>query len=242
MKEILQSKMTDKAASPRQGRSSGSGLFRHPVACFLYVLSVMLISTPFIQHLKSGEIIAGLMMTMVLLFAVPAVGNSRMALVWAIVLVIPAIIAKWVYHLWPNVMPQIAFLVFGFLFILFVIANLFHFIFRTRRVDSEVLSAGIATHLMICLLFSLVYQLVALLVPDSFAFSAAVANSSMKGFTATYFSFITLCTVGYGDIIPVSDAARAVAMAEGGIGVFYIATLIARLVSLYSSREITEKM
>ena len=58
----------------------------------------------------------------------------------------------------------------------------------------------------------------------------------MDGFTATYFSFATLTTIGYGDIIPASKAARMLAVLEAMTGIFYIAVVISRLVALYSSR------
>ena len=56
----------------------------------------------------------------------------------------------------------------------------------------------------------------------------------MDGFTGLYFSFTTLSTVGYGDILPVSSAARMLAMVEAMFDMFYVTLLIARLVSLYS--------
>jgi hypothetical protein len=56
----------------------------------------------------------------------------------------------------------------------------------------------------------------------------------MTGFTGLYFSFITLSTVGYGDITPVSRAARLLTAMEAVTGLLYVAVLIARLVSLYS--------
>jgi hypothetical protein len=59
----------------------------------------------------------------------------------------------------------------------------------------------------------------------------------MNGFTGFYFSFITLSTVGYGDITPVSRAARWLAAMEAMTGLLYVAVLIARLVSLYSSAK-----
>jgi hypothetical protein len=241
MQDISQSKMTDTAELQQQGRSFGSGLYRHSVASFMFALAVMLISAPFIEQLKNGDMVVMLMFTIVLLFAVLAVGNNRMTLVWAIILVIPAVIAKWANHWWPDLTPPTFFPVLGILFIMFVIANLFHFIFRAPCVDSEVLCAGIAAYMMICLLFALAYGLVAFLVPNSFSFTAAAADNSMKGYIAIYFSFITLCTVGYGDIIPVSAAARSLAVTEGAIGVLYVAILIARLVALYSLRENAEK-
>ena len=58
----------------------------------------------------------------------------------------------------------------------------------------------------------------------------------LQGFDALYFSFITLSTVGYGDITPLSHGARTLAMTEAMTGTIYIAVLISRLVALYSSQ------
>jgi hypothetical protein len=63
----------------------------------------------------------------------------------------------------------------------------------------------------------------------------ADAGASMDGFHALYFSFIALCTVGYGDVIPVSKPAPMFAVLEAVAGLFYVAVLISRLVSVYSS-------
>jgi hypothetical protein len=63
---------------------------------------------------------------------------------------------------------------------------------------------------------------------------SATARSPV-GFEAAYFSFITLTASGYGDIVPVVSIARMLAMLEAMAGTFYVAILIARLVSLYSS-------
>jgi ion channel len=60
-------------------------------------------------------------------------------------------------------------------------------------------------------------------------------KQTMAGFDAFYFSFITLSTVGYGDITPVSRIARWLAAMEAMTGLLYVTVLIARLVSLYST-------
>ena len=57
----------------------------------------------------------------------------------------------------------------------------------------------------------------------------------MAGFNAVYFSYITLTTVGYGDIAPVSNVARMLAITESMSGTLFVGVLIARLVSLYST-------
>jgi hypothetical protein len=51
---------------------------------------------------------------------------------------------------------------------------------------------------------------------------------------AIYFSFVTLATLGYGDVVPASGPARALAMLEAVFGQLYLVVLVARLVSLYS--------
>jgi hypothetical protein len=63
----------------------------------------------------------------------------------------------------------------------------------------------------------------------------------MEGFNAFYFSFITLSTVGFGDITPVSKVARTLAAMEAITGLFYVAVLISRLVALYSTPNSTPK-
>jgi voltage-gated potassium channel len=68
-----------------------------------------------------------------------------------------------------------------------------------------VLCAGVTVYLMLGLLWGLAYALIAVLVPNSFVFNAGPAvDHRMGGFEALYFSFITLSTIGYGDIVPVS--------------------------------------
>jgi voltage-gated potassium channel Kch len=89
---------------------------------------------------------------------------------------------------------------------------------------------------MLGLLWSLAYRLVDTLTPGAFAFNAT-HEQSMADFSAFYFSFVTLTTVGYGDITPVSSVARMLAVMESMTGTLYVAVLIARLVALYSVPE-----
>src|SRR5208337_1941177 len=94
------------------------------------------------------------------------------------------------------------------------------------------------------LVWTLAYSLVAALADSkhpAFAFNAGPAGQSMDGFTAYYFSFITLTTVGYGDITPVTNGARALAAMEAMTGTLYVAVLISRLVALYSTENRDEK-
>jgi voltage-gated potassium channel Kch len=80
------------------------------------------------------------------------------------------------------------------------------------------------------------YILVAQLHPGSFSYNVGRPPVRLISFDAFYFSFITLTTVGYGDITPVTHIARTLAMTEAMTGTLYMAVLISRLVALYSSQ------
>jgi hypothetical protein len=115
-----------------------------------------------------------------------------------------------------------------------VVANLLRFVLRAPSVNTEVLCASISAYLMLGLLWTVAYWLVAQVTPNAFAFNTG-PKETMSGFNAFYFSFITLSTVGYGDITPVSRIARWLAATEAMTGLLYVTVLIARLVSLYST-------
>jgi len=194
---------------------------------------------PFLEELRIGQLIGTLAFTLVLLSAVLAVGR-RSTLGVALLLMVPAVVAKWVEHFEPDLMPSWTFQAVGILFMVFVVTHLLRFILRAPRVDSEVLCAGIATYLMLGVLWMLAYVMVGRLNPESFTFSGErVGSRSIEGFSALYFSFITLCTVGFGDIVPKSSVARMLAMTEAIAGMFYVTLLIARLVAIYSTEGLS---
>ena len=172
---------------------------------------------------------------MVLLAAVFAVANRKSTLAIALVLAVPAIGGRWLNHFRPDLVPPAVFLACALLLLAFVIGHLLHFVVRAPVVTMEVLCASISAYLMLGLTWTVAYWLVDQVTPGgAFAFNTAGGKQSMNGFTGFYFSFITLSTVGYGDITPVSRVARWLAAMEAMTGLLYVAVLIARLVSLYS--------
>jgi hypothetical protein len=77
--------------------------------------------------------------------------------------------------------------------------------------------------------------------PDSFAIAGQLAHGQLPLPTAAYFSFVTLATLGYGDIVPASDAARSLVVFEAIAGQLYLAVMVARLVSLYVVGELKKR-
>jgi len=202
----------------------------------LIALALFFIWAPFVEEIEGGELIVSALFSLVLLAGVVAVADSKRVLVIAIVLAIPAIAGRWMNHFRPDLVPPHVFLTAGLILIAFVVANLLRFVLRAPSVNADVLCASISAYLMLGLMWTLAYWLVDQLTPGgAFSFNTNGGTRSINGFTGFYFSFITLSTVGYGDITPVSRIARWLAAMEAMTGLLYVAVLIARLVSLYSA-------
>lgn len=104
-------------------------------------------------------------------------------------------------------------------------------VFSTQRVTADVLKGGIALYVLIGLFWAIFYTILYLF--DVSAFYGVKPEQFQSDFL--HFSFITLTTVGYGDIHPLSTSARIATTLEAIVGVMYPAILISRLVSLYTS-------
>lgn len=101
-------------------------------------------------------------------------------------------------------------------------------VFQKGPITFRRIEGAIAVYLLLGLAWAYAYQLIAYLSPGAFSGSVTVSG----GFSSwTYFSFVTLATLGYGDISPVDPVARSLATAEAITGQLYLAVLIARLVS-----------
>jgi hypothetical protein len=113
--------------------------------------------------------------------------------------------------------------------IVLVMAGSVRHALRAGIVDSERIFAALDAYLLAGLLFGVAYSLLEQAWPGSFG-----GASPFDLGRAIYFSFVTIATLGYGDIVPVSEPARGLAAVEGVSGQMYLAVLVARLVSLYS--------
>jgi hypothetical protein len=115
---------------------------------------------------------------------------------------------------------------------------MFNSLIQTDQVSQDTVVGGICVYLLIGLCFAMVFIVMTSLAPGSFregehAIVRSAADSSAHATTLLYFSFVTLTTLGYGDVSPASDMARMFAVSEALIGQLYLAIFVARLVALY---------
>ena len=112
------------------------------------------------------------------------------------------------------------------------------FALRSGRVDFERLSAALSAYLLAGHFFGIAYFQVEQLRPGSLAIAGVAAHPDQLDLqTSIYFSFVTLATLGYGDISPLTPTARGLAVTEAILGQLYLAVLVARLVGVAAPRE-----
>ena len=108
-------------------------------------------------------------------------------------------------------------------------------VFRTGPITADRIRGAIAAYLLIGLVWTFAYALVDRAYPGGIDLKNTVVLTHHRLQALAYFSYVTLTTVGYGDITPVHPTARMLAIAEALVGQLYPAVLIGRLVSLQIS-------
>ncbi len=178
-----------------------------------------------------GDLVLGLL----LLSGVQALAHRRIrAVLMPVALLALAVdLASWVV---PVAAPWVQ--ATGLLsLLLFLVVVLGHTL-RAGPVSQHRILGGIAAYLLLGIVWAYAYSLLSIGRPEAFA-GAVSAVDGPRGFF--YFSFVTLTTVGYGDVQPVHPIARSLATLEAVVGPLYLAILIARLVSGASSADASSR-
>ncbi len=168
-----------------------------------------------------------------------AVVSHRFALRAGLVLFVVSLVS-WVLS---TLAVETAFLPVGqisaVIFLMLGTLGCFRRAFSPGPVDRERMAAALSLYLLFGLIFALIFAVIAELRPGSFHFSAARSIDSAVRPLADmiYFSYVTLATLGYGDILPLSPSAKGLAILEAIVGQIYLVVVVARLVSLYGQSE-----
>jgi hypothetical protein len=118
------------------------------------------------------------------------------------------------------------------LFILVAIIAIGRHVFITDRVTANIIAGGICLYMLIGMFFAFIFASIAVYDPSTF-YMAGVEQSEVTLHDFFYFSYSTLTTTGFGDVVPLSPLSKIVANIEAIAGTFYIAIMIAGLASTY---------
>lgn len=210
------------------------GVFKSSGRQLLLMLVLLFVCFPYLDERRWGDNAFNLLFTLVMLAALLAVGGRRRVLVGGAMLLAPVLTLRWLPHFFPLRSDHPLALASYCLFVAFVILHLLRHVLRTPHVDAEVLAAGVSIYLLLGWLWAFLFLLCGQMQTAAFHLTG---HSEPTLYDMFYFSFTTLTTSGYGDILPLSRQARMLSAMESVLGVLYLAVLVARLVALYSSAE-----
>ena len=201
-------------------------------------LAIFLLLAPVrATDLAGAEFFSSIAYSCILGTAIYTCRKDKHLLLISATLSFPAVVSYWAHsnHLYSS--PE-TLLISGSLFYIFYIFIITREVFRFQQSIYNKLAASLCTYLMIGITFTYLFTLIELKYPNSFAFPDTESLKQMNQeqglphmFDLMYHSFVTLSTLGYGDIQPRSGLSRILCITEALIGQIYLVVIVAGIVS-----------
>jgi hypothetical protein len=201
-------------------------------AMLVFLCLALFIGMPLYAMRSVGEIVFGVLFSLILITGAAGIAGNRRMTAGVVVLTVGTLALRWAsvenpespVRIWSLVLSIVLLSIFAY----FVLVQ----VFRDGPITSYRIQGAIIVYLLVGLTWSAAYELVYHLAPVSFAFAQSPRSGGPEAQKLVYFSFVTLTTLGYGDVTPLHPMARSLAIAEALVGQLYPSILIARLVSM----------
>ena len=207
----------------------------HRHLILLICILLLFIITPLVVTFHHGVVIINIVAVAVLLAGSYALSAHKYPFGVAIILSIVSVILTWRLSVAPGhvvvIMAYVAILLLNGVFGVTILAH----VLRAGRIDGDKIYAAICVYFLMGYAWAFAYALLVEMQPDAFTTSGpfAAGDYISRVIQLRYFSFVTLTTMGYGDIVPRSAGARTMACLEAVMGQLYLVALIGRLIGLH---------
>jgi len=222
---------------------SRSGLRHYRFGILLAALLGMLVYEPLIELIApklppvASRFTFGIIFGWLTISAVYAVSTRRQTPLVALILGVPVFLAEIADVTLARTETHILTNTLGILFLSHIVGVMLRFILQQNRISTDTIFASLCVYLLVGIIWAIVYSLLGQVQPGAFSYVHAEEHQMRFGSEQTslaiYFSFVTMTTLGYGDIVPVSTAARSLAILQAVFGQFYLTVLVAWLVGLH---------
>jgi hypothetical protein len=207
------------------------------LSCLILLIGVW----PVFADDNIGPFLLRLLTIAILVTGVYALSYNRKMVAIAALISLPALISTAAVIIFESIPYQLYNDTFLLLFYGFITLVTLSSVLRDEIVTVETIFGALCAYLLIGTTWAVSYNFLESLQPGSFLVVSALSADGTLGFgELLYYSFVTITTLGYGDITPLAPAARSLASLEVVTGVLYTAVLVARLVGSYSAK-ITKK-
>jgi len=205
----------------------------------LLALLVLLFGVPIAEDLAvmSAPAVRALLFSCLLTIGIWSLSGSGRAFTLGIFFVFVGIVSNILAANFPSQLFELAAFASLFAFLLLAITLVLKQVALENVISVNRLVGAICVYLLLGVIWAVAYSVLDLLAPGSFREFSQVEGLAWDS-EWLYFSFVTMTTLGYGDITPVSATGKALAYMQAVFGQLYVAILVAGLVSAYiSSRQ-----
>ncbi len=209
---------------------------QHPYTALLFSELGLILIYPFLADTGYHEELFRLLALVVFSTALyTLLGRGRVTTI-AMILGFPAIATR-IFHLVEhNDILRLPDEILGLVFLMYVTGVIVWSILSKPSVTTDTLAGAVSAYLLVGITFGVAYAIIGSLMPGAFR-DTVEPGKHFNPADFIFFSFVTLTTVGYGDIVPWANYARTLAILESVIGIMYPALLISRLVGMRLSKR-----
>ena len=207
---------------------------------FLLVFLLLLIALqPLDEVIGELGILLDLVVTAILMSSIFAISQKKNYTISGIMLAVPMLVSVWAFYFYKATWLSVCGNIFGIAFFVFIIVIILNFIFNQDEITKDLIAGAAVVYLILAVIWTYAYRLIEIVHPGSFS----LAESQTVGYAAPflYYSFITITTLGYGDIFPVTQAAKSCAILEAVIGQLFLVIMVAWLVGVHISQSMLKK-
>ncbi len=212
-----------------------AGFFlKNRILFFLAAIIGFIIGGPFLDEILRYRFLRDVLLTFIFVAGIFAISRKRRHVFIALGLAIPMVAGIWTYHWSANLSILLAGQIFGALFAGFTISCLTRFIFNEKEVTQEVIYASVAVYLLLAIAWAFAFFILEYFYPGSYSYPTGQPPDFYR---FLYFSYVTITTLGYGDILPLTQKASALVILEAVSGQMYLVVVVAWLVGMHVSRR-----
>ena len=210
----------------------------------LLVLGMIIIFQPFVDTF-AGKLMVEFLFVGAMIAGLRAIGIKKGLLRFEILLLVISMASRYLGAIADHTLLFGIGVACGTLFLVIVALTILLDLFQSIKVTADTLAGAVCVYLLIGLVWGYLYLMVEFVHPESFSFTQDYGRTHLwiaKDFSPFfYFSLITMTTVGYGDMTPITIAARTLASMEGILGQVYLTILVARLVGMHLMNQESQR-
>jgi len=213
--------------------------FKGRFLALLFLILAMLIIVPLVDEFVRLRMLMDIFWSAIFIGVIYAVSQKKHHILIAVLLALPMLGSIWSKYFLQHRALEVVGSLCGAVFFIFAIIQILIFIYSQKEVTGDLIAGAAIVYLLMALAWSFIFGAVESLHPGSFSIPDIEGISTSRSFL--YYSFVTITTLGYGDITPVSSLARSLCILEAVIGQLYLVVQVAWLVGVHVSQSMLKK-